>query len=231
MNKIEKLITEYCSKGVRFKELDKLGCFYSGLNGKNKDNFKSGNAKFVSYMNIYSNITVNTNIKDFVKINKNEKQNKIQYGDILFTGSSETVAECGMSSVLTKKITEPLYLNSFCFGFRFYDENLFSPEFSKYLFRDEKIRNQIIKTANGVTRFNISKKQFAKIKIPIPPLLIQKEIVKILDKFTELERELERELVLRNKQYEYYREKLLNFKEINNGKGEREREREREREK
>lgn len=81
----------------------------------------------------------------------------------------------------------------------------------KYLFRDEKIRKKISKTANGVTRFNISKKRFAKIKIPIPPLAIQKEIVKILDNFTQLEAELEAELEARKKQYEHYREALLSF--------------------
>ena len=53
------------------------------------------------------------------------------------------------------------------------------------------------------------------IKIPIPPISIQKKIVKMLDKFTELETELEKELKLRKKQYEYYREKLLTFKEKN----------------
>jgi type I restriction enzyme S subunit len=50
-----------------------------------------------------------------------------------------------------------------------------------------------------------------KIKIPIPPLAIQQEIVKILDNFTELKAELEAELEARKKQYEYYRTELLTF--------------------
>ena len=53
--------------------------------------------------------------------------------------------------------------------------------------------------------------KYSKIKIPIPPLAIQKEIVKILDNFTELEAELKAELKARKKQYEYYREELLKF--------------------
>jgi len=116
-----------------------------------------------------------------------------------------------MSSVLTKKIDEPLYLNSFCFGFRLNDKNLLLPEFSKYLFRDEQMRKQIAKTASGVTRFNVSKKRFAKMTIPLPPLAIQEEIVKILYSFTELEAELKAELEARKKQYEYYRSALLVF--------------------
>ena len=214
MNKIEKLIEELCPQGVEFKALGELGSFYGGLTGKSKDDFSNGNAKFITYMNIFSNIEVNIEISSFVKIGKEENQKRIEYGDVLFTGSSETPNECGMSSVLTKKTEEPLYLNSFCFGFRLHDKKLFLPGFLKYLFRDEKTRKKISKTASGVTRFNISKKRFAKIQIPIPPLAIQKEIVKILDNFTRLEAELEAELEARKKQYEHYREELLTFKPL-----------------
>ena len=52
---------------------------------------------------------------------------------------------------------------------------------------------------------------YSKIQIPIPPIEIQKEIVKILDTFTLLEAELEAELEARKKQYEYYRDDLLSF--------------------
>lgn len=217
MSKIEKLIAELCPKGVEIRELGEMGEFYGGLSGKSKKDFRDGNAKFVTYMNVFSNIAVKTDIKEFVKISENEKQNKIECGDVLFTGSSETPDECGMSSVLTRKIDEPLYLNSFCFGFRFRDKNLFLPEFIKHLFRDVQIRDQIAKTASGVTRFNISKKRFARIKIPLPPLAVQEEIAKILDSFieleAELETELEAELEARRKQYEYYRTALLTFRE------------------
>ena len=64
-----------------------------------------------------------------------------------------------------------------------------------------------MKTASGVTRFNVSKKKFSAITIPIPPLRVQARIVEILDKFTQLEAELE----ARKKQYAYYRDQLLNF--------------------
>jgi type I restriction enzyme S subunit len=50
--------------------------------------------------------------------------------------------------------------------------------------------------------------------VPLPPLPVQEEIVRILDKFTALEAELEAELEARKKQYEYYRDKLLTFKEV-----------------
>ena len=61
--------------------------------------------------------------------------------------------------------------------------------------------------------------KYSLFKIPIPPLPIQQEIVNILDKFTALEAELQAELDARRKQYEYYREKLLTFNEIETSRG------------
>ena len=211
MNKLEQLINEFCPEGVEYKALGELGEFYSGLNGKSKDDFNNGNAKFITYMNVFSNPSLKIDIDDKVKIEKNENQNTIQYGDVIFTGSSETPEECGMSSVLTSTIDEKLYLNSFCFGFRFYDEKLMLPEFSKYVFRSSENRKQIKRTASGVTRFNISKKKMEKVTIPLPPILVQEEIVRILDKFTELAAELATELAARKQQYEYYKSSLLTF--------------------
>lgn len=210
-NNIDTLIAQLCPNRVEFRELGEIGDFYGGLSGKNKNDFQGGNAKYVTYMNIFSNIALKTIVNDFVIIGENENQNRIEYGDVLFTGSSETPDECGMSSVVTEKIAEPLYLNSFCFGFRLQDKDLFLPDFLKYLFRDDNIRKQIGQTASGVTRFNVSKKRFAKVTIPLPPLPIQQVIVNILDKFTQLEAELQAELQARRAQYEYYRNELLNF--------------------
>ncbi|WP_035907639.1 MULTISPECIES: restriction endonuclease subunit S [unclassified Lebetimonas] len=64
---------------------------------------------------------------------------------------------------------------------------------------------------SGMGNPKLMSNQMAKIPIPIPPLEIQKEIVKILDTFTELTAELTAELHARKKQYEYYRDKLLTF--------------------
>lgn len=173
-------------------------------------------------MNVYSNIAIETDINEMVKITYGEKQNKIEYGDVVFTGSSETPDECGMSSVLTSQPSDDLYLNSFCFGFRLHDKTLFLPDFMKFLFRSEDVRKQIIKTASGVTRFNVSKKRFGEVVIPIPPIEEQQRIVSILDKFEALVNDISQglpaETAARRQQYEYYRDKLLTFKRKEDGK-------------
>ena len=197
--------------------LNEMGSFYGGLTGKSKTDFQQGNAKFITYMNIYSNIALNTDIEDRVKVATGEKQNRIEFGDVLFTDSSETPDECGMSSVLTRQVDEPLYLNSFCFGFRLNDKTIYNPDFLKHLLRSKSIRDQIKKTANGVTRFNVSKKLFGRIKLPIPTIEEQNKIATILDKFESLVGDLTQglpaEIAAVQKQYEYYRDKLLSFPE------------------
>jgi type I restriction enzyme S subunit len=202
--------------GARFVNMSEIGKFYGGLSGKNKNDFGIGKAKYITYMNVYSNIAVDLSIAEDVNVTDDEKQNSIQYGDIIFTGSSETPEECGMSSVVTENMEEPIYLNSFCFGFRIDDLSVFNVHFLKHLFRSHSLRSQIVKTASGVTRFNVSKKKMENVEVPIPPLSEQKRIASILDRFealtTDLQSGLPAEIEARRKQYEYYREKLLTFK-------------------
>lgn len=198
---------------VEWKELGKVSHFYGGLTGKIKSDFENGNAKYVTYKNIFNNIQVELNILENVRVDENEKQNSIEYGDVLITGSSESKEEVGMSSVVTFVPEEPIYLNSFSFGIRFNEDVELLPEFTKYLFRSIEFRKQIEKTASGVTRYNISKVAFKKIKVPLLPQKIQEKIVQKLDKMTEYVTELTSELTSRKKQYSYYRDKLLSFED------------------
>ena len=191
---------------VRLKE---IGTFYSGLSGKSKSDFSEGNALLVTYRNIFNNPVLNPAIKDTVVVGKDEKQNEVLWGDILITGSSETPADAGMSSVVLFNPQEKMYLNSFCFGFRLNDMNEALPSYIGHLLRSTSIRAAISKTAFGVTRFNVNRMRFADIEIPLPPLNIQKEIVSILDSFTSLIGKMKQEVEMRKKQMEYYREKLM----------------------
>ena len=197
------------------KSLDEIGEILGGVSGKNKSDFVDGNCKFITYKNVYSNPEVKLNENDRIKIHTNEKQTKLKYGDIIFTGSSETLEESGMSSVVTENIEEDIYLNSFCFILRLLNQEILMPKYAKHLFRSSEIRKKICRTASGVTRYNVSTKLMKKIEILIPPLTIQEKIVGVLENFEKIINSIQegipREIELRQKQYEYYREKLLSF--------------------
>ena len=195
--------------------LGELGKFYGGLKGKTKNDFGSSGARYISYKNVYENISADFTWPDFVQVKEGENQLSLMKGDILLTGSSENMEEAGLSSVVTKEPEEKAYLNSFSICYRLNDPSILNPEFSKYLFRSRLARKQIIRTAQGVTRFNVSKKKLANVSIPIPSLEEQQRIVDILDRFdaltSSLSEGLPAELAARRSQYEYYRDQLLTF--------------------
>ena len=70
------------------------------------------------------------------------------------------------------------------------------------------------KNVNAGNFASVDVKRFKKLEFPLPPIKVQTEIVRILDKFTSLEAELEAELDCRKRQYEYYRDKLLSFDNV-----------------
>ena len=128
---------------VAWKPLGEISEIYGGLTGKSKADFDNGNANYISYKNIFFNLHVKFDILETVKISESENQHRVKYGDVLFTGSSETPEEVGMSSAVTTNIDESVYLNSFSFGVRFNEEIQLIPEFSKYLFRSKLMRTEI----------------------------------------------------------------------------------------
>lgn len=202
---------------VRWVRMREVGAFFGGLTGKTKGDFVDGNARFVSYVNVLNNIAVDTSRDDFVRVTANERQRSLARGDVILTGSSETQIDVGMSSVVTASVNEPLYLNSFSIGYRLSDPDLLDPAFSKHLFRSTQLRKQIRATASGVTRFNVSKGRLGEVEFPVPPIDEQRRIADVLDtldaEVTELTANLTAELAARRTQYEYYRDKLLTFRE------------------
>lgn len=161
-------------------KLGEMGNTYNGLSGKNKDDFEQGNAKFIPYINVFSNEKIDVNNLQCVKINPEDQQNMVKYGDIFFTVSSETPDEVGMASVLLEHL-DNTYLNSFCFGYRLKDFSTLSPFFAAYLFRTEHFRHYMNILAQGSTRFNLSKKEVMKLRINIPVIKEQITIYKVLN--------------------------------------------------
>lgn len=195
---------------VEWKKLGEIGSILSGLKGVTAEDFKTGATKYIPYVSVFNNYEINNDSRvETVRIKEIEKQNLVKLGDVLFTASSENIKDAGMTAVVTENLKEETYLNSFCFIYRFFENIEVLPDFSKHIFRSVELRKKISNTAQGVTRFNVSKDRILNIEIPIPSLETQEKIVEILDKFTNYVTELQSELQSRTKQYTYYRDKLL----------------------
>ena len=148
-----------------------MGQTYTGLSGKTKDDFGHGQARFVTYMNVFSNSISNPEMTEPIEIDP--KQNEVEVGDVFFTTSSETPEEVGMSSILLEKRGKT-YLNSFCFGFR--PSEKIDSYYLAYMLRSESTRAKIILLAQGISRYNISKNKVMEIAVSLPSLDEQKMI-------------------------------------------------------
>ena len=155
-----------------------LGEAYSGLSGKGGDDFGYGEP-FITYMNVYQNTYISEKDYELVQIAPNEKQNSVQYGDALFTLSSETPEEVGIGAVYLGN-TQKLYSNSFCFGIHFYDERVL-PQYLAHFISSSSFRRAIYPLAQGSTRFNLQKNDFMKMKFLLPSLEKQGHIANTLD--------------------------------------------------
>ncbi len=151
-------------------EVTQMGKFckvVNGLSGKTKDDFGTGKP-YIPYVNVLNNSKIDITELDYVKVKEGEKQNSLQYGDLVFTTSSETIKEVGMTSVFLEK-EGVYYLNSFCFILRLNSDDWLIPEFSQYLFRAESTRHSISLLGQGSTRYNLSKTRLLKeLKFIIP---------------------------------------------------------------
>ena len=147
------------------RKLGDMGSTYTGLSGRTKEDFGHGDAKFITYMNVFSNPVANLDMTESVEIDS--KQNCVKAGDVFFTTSSETPEEVGMSCVMSEN-ADNIYLNSFCFGYR--PTEKFDLNYLAYVLRAESFRKEMTFLAQGISRYNISKNKVMEVEISIPSL-------------------------------------------------------------
>ena len=164
--------TGECVPKIRFKgftdpweqrKLGDCGTTFSGLSGKNRDDFGHGEARFVPYTNVFDNPIADSERLEAVEID--DSQTCVRYGDVFFTTSSETPDEVGMSSVWLSDQRD-VYLNSFCFGYR--QDGSLNNFYLAHILRSPAFRNQIKLLAQGISRFNISKRKVMDLVIWTP---------------------------------------------------------------
>jgi type I restriction enzyme S subunit len=175
------------------KSLSDVGKSFNGLVGKSGDDFGSGQS-YITYKQIFDSSKIDVNKFSFVEIGENEKQNKVTFGDVFFTTSSETPNEVGFCSVLLSEVND-VYLNSFCFGYRINSFEILSPLFAQFLFHSSGFRENVIKLAQGSTRYNISKVSFMETRVQLPCIHEQTKIANFLtaidDKITATQTQLQ----------------------------------------
>ena len=145
------------------RKLGSIGSTYTELSGKTKESFGHGEAQYITYLNVFQNTVSDITMTDKVEIDTT--QNEVKYGDVLFTTSSETPEEVGMSSVWLGHMPN-IYLNSFCFGFR--PNQKIDPYFLGYSLRAPYMRDKIKILAQGISRYNISKNKVMELEISLP---------------------------------------------------------------
>ena len=143
-------------------KLGSIGSTYTGLSGKTKEDFGHGEAQYITYLNVFQNTVSDITITDKVEIDTT--QNEVKYGDVLFTTSSETPEEVGMSSVWLGHMPN-IYLNSFCFGFR--PNQKIDPYFLGYSLRAPYMRDKMKILAQGISRYNISKNKVMELELSL----------------------------------------------------------------
>ena len=149
------------------KSMMEIGQTYNGITGKGKADFGHGNSRYITFLNILNNPSININELESVDIDPiNDGQNEVRKGDLFFNTSSETPEDVGTCSTLLHDV-ENVYLNSFCFGFRLKDSEI-SGLFMSYYFRSEIGRREMATLAQGATRYNLSKENFYKIIVKVP---------------------------------------------------------------
>lgn len=191
MSKLEELIEQYCPDGVEYARLG-----------------------------------------DVLSVNRGKRLTKTQLSDdgkyFVYHGSKDT--PLGKYSQFNVKGKTTIVVNTGGIGgVKFCDENFWCSDGSFWIGHSSLLNDKYVyyylspkesyfasqKRVGGVP--TIDRSTVENVEIPIPPLPVQEEIVRILDTFTELQAELQAELQKRKQQYNYYLDNLLNFNDINRG--------------
>ena len=206
MSKLDELIAEFCPNGVEYKTIDEIAVDIYRGSGIKRDQVTEEGIPCVRYGEIYTTYGVwFEKCKSHTKMEYVKSPKYFEYGDILFaiTGESvEDIAKCcayignekclaGGDIVVLKHKENPKYIS--------YALSTVDAQRQK---SSGKVKSKVVHS---------SVPSIKAIKLPVPPLEVQREIVRVRDSFTLLTAELTAELTARKKQYEYYRNNILTF--------------------
>ena len=190
MSELERLIQQYCPNGVEYKCLGDCCVIKTGKGVTKKDIVEDGQYEIIS-----------GGVMPLGRINVSNRD-----------GHNVTIARAGSAGFVDWH-EKPFYLNDKCFSIIPIYSDKIDTKYLYYVLKNQEVKIVGMKSDGSVPTVNTEK--VSSVEIPLPPLPVQQEIVRILDKFTllrqELSEQLSAELNARKKQYEYYRDELLTF--------------------
>jgi type I restriction enzyme S subunit len=192
--------------------MSEIGMLIRG-NGLQKKNFTESGVGCIHYGQIYTYYgTFTGRTKSFVSEELAEKLQKVEKGDLVIANTGENVED--ICKAVAWLGDETIVTGGHSTIFK-HNQN---PKYLAYYFQTKMFQDQKKKIAFGTKVIEVSPQKLGKVKIPIPPIEEQNRIVAILDKFDKLVNDISEglpaEIKMRRQQYEYYRNKLLTFKEV-----------------
>ena len=199
----EKLLT-FDHKSI-LKPINEIGTLFRG-NGLQKKDFVDEGVGCIHYGQIYTKLGFSLS-KPLTYVTKETAKplTKVRKGDLVIACTSENIEDVCKSVVWEGE--EEIVTGGHACVLR-HNEN---PRYIGYFFQTHQFFMQKKQYAYGAKVIDIKTEKLGEILIPIPPLAIQQSIVEKLDAFESIISSLKEEIALRQKQYEYYREKLLTF--------------------
>ena len=211
MNTLQELIQKHCPDGMEYKTLEEVFDIRGGYTPSkaNSDFWEGGTIPWFRMEDIRANGHILSDAIQHITPQAVKGKGLFEAGSIILA-TTATIGEHAL--VIADSLANQRFTN---FAIR---KSLKDKLLTKFVFYYFFQIDQWCLHNTKVSSFPaVDMNALKKVPFPIPPLPVQEEIVRILDTFTRLQAELQAELQARQKQYEYYRNKLLNFSELNGG--------------
>ena len=203
MSKIDELIERLCPDGVEYKALGEVGVFLRGTSFQKK-HFVDEGIPCVNYGQLYTYYKLCAyETKSFLGEGFANAKGLAKPGDLIIATTSEN--EEDVCKAMAWLGTTNVIVSNDAYIFR----HTLNPKYVAYFFQSSLFQDAKKQYITGTKVLRVSGANMAKINIPVPPMEVQEEIVRVLDSFAELEAEL----AARKRQYAYYRDRLLTFEE------------------
>ena len=200
---IEQLIKELCPDGVPYRSLDDMGVFIRGA-GIQKSDLKPEGYPAIHYGQIHTYYGLSSERTiSFISSEKAEKTKKAAPGDLVIVTTSEDTSAVAKAVAWEGESEVAVSGDALIFKHSLVNKYL------SYVFQSGVFQSAKDRLVNGTKVRRVSPKDLGRIRVPVPPVEVQEEIVRILDLFTELEAELEAELEKRRLQYAHYQQQVI----------------------